>query len=241
MNFYNIENLENLKISSSGIDMNSMSKLFKDISKNTKLKTLDDVMGHNIILLQIGEFDAQEATHTGAFKVGRTVTQYAVVAPGKEISITLGDTKLKGKIINEQLILAPEKEFKEIIQKEVAAFKDLSPEEMEVVQWLEVGRTGLSSLSLCAALYPQFVGRHKKLEDLEKNIPHDSADFGRCVAFLDAVPEARSKLENARGINKVWNALIENWSQLEDLYSQGNSSEVHSLIKKCKEVKKPKV
>lgn len=235
MNFYEINNLEVLKYKHTTIDMNCMSKIFKDIAKNTSLKTLDDVMNYNIVLLYEGNFTTfnPDVAYMGSIKENNNKVNYCLVGFGKELCIENNDEQYKAKIINGQLLLAPLENFQTIIQKEVNSFKDLTLEEMKVIQWLEVGQTGLSSLTLCASLYPQFESRHYKLENLEINVPHDVADFNRCVKFLQAVPEARAKLDKAKNINKIWDSLIDNWPQLEQKALEKDAKGVQKIIDSC--------
>ena len=49
------------------------------------------------------------------------------------------------------------------------------------------------------------------------NNPHDPSDFNRCVGFLNAVPEARERLEMMSDKSPQWAGLVANWDRLEQL------------------------
>lgn len=236
MNFYEVDDLNQTKYKDTGLDMTSLSKILKDIGSKTSLKTLDDIMGYTIVLLKQGEFseDNPNVYHKSQIKNRKEVIPYCLVTPGKEFNITNKEENYSAKIINGELLLASPEVLPELVEKEIEAFKDLSLEEMKVIQWLETGETGLSSLSLCAALYPQFKKCHHKLEDLKTNVPHDLADFNRALKFIEAVPEAREKISLAKEINPVWSALIDNWDVLEQKTLARDSQGVYAIIQECK-------
>ena len=56
MNFYEIDDLKQTKYKDTGLDMNYLSKILKDIGSKTSLKTLDDIMGYTIVLIKDGQF-----------------------------------------------------------------------------------------------------------------------------------------------------------------------------------------
>jgi len=85
-----------------------------------------------------------------------------------------------------------------------------------VAAWRETGRTGSSSKTMAAHLMGETVP--------SPSYPHDAADFGRCLALLDAVPEFRARIgemaELSGYVGEVWGALAENWATLEELHGQ---------------------
>lgn len=236
MNFYEIDDLKQTKYKDTGLDMNYLSKILKDIGSKTSLKTLDDIMGYTIVLIKDGQFseDNPNLYHKSQIKNRKEVIPYCLVTPGKEFYIKKGEESYSAKIINGELLVASPEVLPSLVEKEIESFKDLSLEEMKVIQWLETGQTGLSSLSLCAALYPQFKKCHHKLEDLKINVPHDLADFNSALMFLEAVPEAREKLSLAKEISPVWSALIDNWDILEQKTLAKDSQGVYTIIQECK-------
>lgn len=47
--------------------------------------------------------------------------------------------------------------------------------------------------------------------------PQDAGQFERCVLLLEEFPEWRARLEELSGLNEYWAALVEHWSELENL------------------------
>ena len=92
----------------------------------------------------------------------------------------------------------------------------LASPSMGLKAWLASDETGLSSKYLAHVLAPN------KAPYAPLNIPHDPADFGRCVRLLDAAPELRAELprllEPQHG--KPWNAIAAEWSILEAWYRE---------------------
>jgi hypothetical protein len=52
--------------------------------------------------------------------------------------------------------------------------------------------------------------------------PADSADFGRCVGLLEAVPELRPHLHLMSSVSATWGRLVARWDHLESLYRDSN-------------------
>ncbi len=94
--------------------------------------------------------------------------------------------------------------------------------------WLRNGQIGSSSYALCVGL----TGVTSPTEN-GSNLsatPQDSADLGRCLAFFEAVPEARAKLEHMREKGPTWSALVTVWPELEALQSVKDYKAVNALI-----------
>jgi hypothetical protein len=89
--------------------------------------------------------------------------------------------------------------------------------------WMESDDTGLSSrylaISLSGRCAPQLAW------------PHDSADFGRCVRMLDAVPELRGRLDLLEHAPEPWPKLWARWEEAEALYRAGHGKELDALIR----------
>lgn len=100
--------------------------------------------------------------------------------------------------------------------------------ERRIREWYQSGDTGVSSETMCFAAFggpkPRMLG-----------YPHDPSDLGRCIRFLDKMPEARSKLHALRAIDDtevvingkftrsdsdVWGALLDHWDELAALYHE---------------------
>lgn len=76
--------------------------------------------------------------------------------------------------------------------------------------WLTSDETGSSSEFMAHVL----CGARRA----DNNHPHDPSDFGRCLGFLAAVPEARTKITEMKKHGAVWSGLVDHWGELESLY-----------------------
>lgn len=106
------------------------------------------------------------------------------------------------------------------------------PKPSKVVHWLFTGRVGLSSKAMaCVALG---VETFPVLDDH----PHDSGDFERCLALLDAAPEVRDSFHEIAKLSATWAWFIANWSELEALYREGKRDEFWFAL--CRRQDEPK-
>lgn len=235
MNFYIINDLSQEKYQSQAIDVTSMSKMFKDISKKDKKMKLDNVMGSLVIFLDEGKFSQTNPNleHFGEFKVRKKITNYALVKPGKEFFVTKKDDSYTGKVVNGILIISGSEKILELEAQELNKFKGLSAEEKKVIYWLEHGETGKSSLTMCAAMYPQLKGVHHKLLSDDVSVPRDASDMRRCLAILKEVPESRQKLSMVKSVNSNWSKLIENWDAIEEKDKNNDYKGCTEIIERC--------
>lgn len=79
-----------------------------------------------------------------------------------------------------------------------------------IMRWFVQGEVGISSKAIASAILG--------IESTEHNYPSDPADFNRCLLLLTVVPEARNHLDKVRKLSPVWNALIDNWKEIEDCF-----------------------
>jgi hypothetical protein len=86
----------------------------------------------------------------------------------------------------------------------------------EAVEWYLSGRRGASSMTM----FRTIVADVPEFRATGTAHPFDPADLDRCVALLDAVPEARAGLERMRAVSSTWNAMIDAWSELETLLAK---------------------
>lgn len=79
--------------------------------------------------------------------------------------------------------------------------------------WLREGRVGTSSYALCVAI----TGAKDPLlgEPSNASIPRDPSDFMRCMAFFQAVPDARPLLDKVRTLGPRWTAMAQEWETFE--------------------------
>jgi hypothetical protein len=50
--------------------------------------------------------------------------------------------------------------------------------------------------------------------------PYDPDDFSRCYKLLEAVPEWKSQINKLKRLSPEWNNLVENWSELTDMFEK---------------------
>lgn len=102
---------------------------------------------------------------------------------------------------------------------------------MGVSKWLDSHDTGLSSLAMCQRLFG--VGQ-PRVDDRTLH-PLDPSDFGRCHRFLEAVPEARTRLAEVADLSPTWKTLVQHWDELTALYLKELPSGVcHRLYARMK-------
>lgn len=89
--------------------------------------------------------------------------------------------------------------------------------------WFAGDDTGISSRYMAAVLGAAAFSVYLPRPPYVDAYPYDPADFGRCVRLLDAIPELREYLstlafDTAHG--PVWNAIAEEWDDLERMYRE---------------------
>lgn len=89
-------------------------------------------------------------------------------------------------------------------------------------QWLASDGVGMSSRFMASVLSGQF--------DSEHAYPYDSADFGRCVGLIEAVPEFADKIPMMEACGPVWSVLAKMWPDLQQLYKAGEFEQVTKMI-----------
>lgn len=91
-----------------------------------------------------------------------------------------------------------------------------------LAQWALGGSTGLSSK--CIALH---------MCGLEANghYPHDSGDFGRCETLLEAVPGLRERLDEMKGVNTYWAALVPRWEEIRTAPKDEQTDLIRSIVR----------
>lgn len=235
MEFYTIEKLQdNSRINHAGIDMMTMGEAFRILDKKSENKSLDSIMNFNFIFLEKTlKFNTDENL---IFNYSSKKLTFALVKPGT-IFQTKDDNSIYFCAIHAgQLKIQSDKlALENIISSEPV--KVTNTIEEKALNWLNNGRVGLSSATICGTLYPNLLSHHKlanKLDNndkLEINWPHDSSDFGRCLTFLETVPEARERLGELSSLSKEWKGLVENWNQIELLFNEDKKEDCYNLIK----------
>lgn len=95
----------------------------------------------------------------------------------------------------------------------------------KIGSWLKSGKTGASSLALCAALLGD--------STLPLPWPGDVDDFSRCYEFLHLLTEEDRK-ETLLKISENsirWGNLKDKWGELENIYLTGHIEEFNKLLR----------
>ncbi len=237
MDFFVVQNLKDgLVINSSGIDIATMSKAFKIIEKNSELKTLDDMMEKSFVFLEKTYSFKNEENIVFQYKDKKL--NFAIVDKNKILEISDADADYFCAIHEQSLKAKSKKEDIELIisQKSLVSSNEV---ENKALSWLENGRVGLSSATMCAAFFPQLKNHYKfknKIDEegnVEINWPHDNGDFHRCVSFLEAVPEVKSRMSELKTLSNEWSSLVDKWGEIEDLVNKKDTENSYKLIKSC--------
>jgi len=102
------------------------------------------------------------------------------------------------------------------------------------IAWVCGTDTGISSKTIFRVLMGeetqpgQVMGRWG---ESEADVPHDSADFGRCFRLLKKIPEWRERLSEVAIVFPAWSPFVREWEHLEALYRVGYIEDVYQLIK----------
>ena len=78
--------------------------------------------------------------------------------------------------------------------------------EKKILKWMFTGNTGLSSEAIAAKM--------AGIDSGNTNHPYDPSDLRRCVEFLEAVPEAKDRLEEMCTVSPDWYRLVGCWGTL---------------------------
>lgn len=244
MNFYTVKKLSNnLTIESSSIDVVKMVESFKLVEKKSNKKTVDDLMNYCFVFLEDNVSFSKSEPIEIEFK-NKKIT-FGLI---KENQIFKLEDTSNPKITYEYFTIIHEGKLKTFSDKNILIEKiEKSPTlasnsvEEKALEWLNSGRVGLSSATICATLFPNLIKHHrfnnmKNHEGtVEINWPHDNGDFIRCMKFFEEVPEAKEKLEELRTLSSQWNNLVSNWLLIEELIENDKTEESYVLIKKSLE------
>ena len=237
MEFFTVDNLKNgTSIISRGIDIALMSKAFKVLDKQSEFKTVDSMVEYSVVFLENHYTIKKEDT---VFSYAEKKINFALINEKSIFEIQDGDKNIYFCAIHEGTLKAYQDKAnleKELSKKSLIAQDSITA---KAIDWLDNGRVGLSSATMCATLFPQ-LKEHHKLKDnydedgkLEINWPHDNSDFGRCLKFLEAVPEAKARLGELKPLSKEWSNLVDKWEAIETLIKEGKTEESYLMIKDC--------
>lgn len=104
----------------------------------------------------------------------------------------------------------------------------------KAVEWLVGGDTGISSKTMCAALF----GATPKDSDM----PHDADDFGRCLRFIRFMPDGTKDIVFEKLSDKPeWVEIGNRWDELVELYDQENWRGIYDILSAIrKEYRQPR-
>lgn len=83
-----------------------------------------------------------------------------------------------------------------------------------ILEWMAGPDTGLSSEAM--AFCRLGIERHGLWDGTEH--PHDPADFNRCLLLVQKVPEVRDAFGDIACLSEQWNAIIDHWDELRELF-----------------------
>lgn len=83
-----------------------------------------------------------------------------------------------------------------------------------VLEWLAGPDTGLSSKAMAFCMLG--IKRHGHWDGTEH--PYDPSDFNRCLLLVDKVPEVRDAFSDIACLSEQWNAIIDHWDELRELF-----------------------
>ena len=236
MEFFTINSFENPTINSRGIEITKMGTAFQILERESNLKNLDQIMNKPFIFVEQGFSINKEST---LFSHNKKNLTFAVVEVNQIFEVTDKEKQVHYCAVHESVLKhnTDKKALEVEISKQSITSDD--PIVAKALHWLDNGRVGLSSATMCATLFPQLTNHHKfknKIDDngnVEINWPHDNSDFDRCVKFLEAVPEARNRLNELKVVSKEWSNLVDKWDTIETMINNKKVNESYELIKEC--------
>lgn len=80
--------------------------------------------------------------------------------------------------------------------------------------WWNNGERGMSSEAMWRC-FMNGVNSHSPAAH-----PSDPDDFGRCYRLLKVVPEWKNELHKLKALSPVWDRLIDNWHNLNEMFEQ---------------------
>lgn len=117
---------------------------------------------------------------------------------------------------------------------EFIAQTDKAERLQKAVEWLVGGDTGISSKTMCAALFG--------VPPKDSDMPHDSSDFGRCLRFIRFMPDGTKDIVFEKLSDKPeWVEIGNRWDELVELYDQENWRGIYDILSAIrKEYRQPR-
>ena len=234
MKFYIVEDIKSGdSIVSKGVDITRMGKAFGVLDKKSDKKDMDSIMEFDFVFLESPYSFVNEdnlvfshSTKSLTFALINNDAIFEIKDKTNVYYAALHEGELK--IQSDKLALE-----KIITTKSITT---TDPIEAKALHWLENGRVGASSGTMCGVLFPNLRTHHRLVHNMDDNSfrishPHDNSDFDRCMKFLEAVPEAKARLPELAKTSKEWEGLVSNWDKIETLINDKKSEEAYDLIK----------
>lgn len=117
--------------------------------------------------------------------------------------------------------------------------QETDPMRKAALQWLRDGRVGLSSYALCVGITG--VTDPQRREPGPMDIPYDSSDFHRCMAFFKAVPQARKEIVRMHQCGAYWQALAHVWDELEQLHDEDKGKALSERLEQIRDTTKAQI
>jgi len=104
---------------------------------------------------------------------------------------------------------------------------------MTPMQWVVIGDTGISSKTLWYVMMEEKgVDLPIDFRPFDFDVPHDSADSGRCYRLLQNFPQWYYRLHEVSNKFPLWVGVIREWNTLERLYKEEKHNELYELLEK---------
>jgi len=99
---------------------------------------------------------------------------------------------------------------------------------MTLNAWVVLGETGISSMTMWAAITGAVEGCNRRLGRFD--IPYDSADFSRCYKFWKQCELTEDDLNKVKEVFPFWKPFIENWGTLVNLYEAKDHDTLYKYL-----------
>lgn len=105
---------------------------------------------------------------------------------------------------------------------------------MKAIEWLLGRDTGISSKTMCSALFG--------IKPEWRDMPHDADDFGRCLRFIRFMPAGVKDIAFKNlADDQVWDEIGKRWDELEYLFDNQKWNQIYGILSNIRaNFRKPK-
>lgn len=213
-----------------GIPVDIMVVGFKKMSKD--FPTMDDMEGHNVFIVRDYDVTVDDGKIYQVEKGSKGKNTHLIVLPNSsvaELKSTNGKHSCFVVVDNSNLRLSAKAE---LLRDALEVKKELSPKEKLAQLWLQNGRVGVSSQTMCEAVFPNL-----KVNTSSRDVPYDNGDFMRCQNFIKEIGGlSQEEWGKVAKINKKWKKLVENWDEIAKNVDSPNEAQrkmAYDKIKEC--------